>query len=473
MTTRAGEAGPARQMAAATATILGGVAVTAVLLPADVAVEAYTVAAYGVGVSLVVSTAIEASASVRNLMRVDLLLLWLLYGLTLLEFLFPQPGVDAVVSPNAAVDGTYAVLLGFAGLAVGRHLVPVRRRSVQDLPAIDFRPGNIFLLFVLTTVFGYLHIFLSVNFDLFEVLRQMALPRFSQSWGRGKLGDVYSLLYELGMLIGLIPPLAGLVYARAKDFGLLQKIVVTAVLALTLYYGFVSGTRNVVVTYVISLVGAYFLLKPGMTLRRMIAIGMPVFGLLMVAVVLMLEFRTRGFANFSFEERHYESLYIDRNIINVSQLTQVFPNAFDYLGLELPFAALIRPIPRALWPGKPEGLSVGIEDALGATGLTISSTFVGEAYMSGGYFGVLLFGLLFGVAAQLWNRVGADIHSSFSQVLYASGFICAAIGMRSMLSMTPLMLPTFALWLYGKLWLPKMRLRRASGPASMPGGGGR
>ena len=86
--------------------------------------------------------------------------------------------------------------------------------------------------------------------------------------------------------------------------------------------------------------------------------------------------------------------------------------------------------------------------------MTLSCTFVGEAYMAGGLLSVLIFSLGFGAAAEMWNRVGRDIGSPISQLLYASGFLCAAIAMRSMLSLVPLLLPTFALWLCVKYWLP-------------------
>ena len=68
---------------------------------------------------------------------------------------------------------------------------------------------------------------------------------------------------------------------------------------------------------------------------------------------------------------------------------------------------------------------------------------------------VLLAGSGFGAAAEMWNRVGRNIDSPFAQLLYASGFLCAAIAMRSMLSAVPLTLPVLALWLYGKFWLPQ------------------
>lgn len=453
-------------MAAPTTVMLVGLALTAIFLPADSVVSTLTFAAIGVGLSLSMATGIEAMAGVRSLIRVDLLMLWVLYALTFLEFLFPQPNVEAVLSPASATTGAHLGLLGFAGLVVGRHLVPRRARPRQEL---SFQPGHLFLFFLFAAFVGYLHMLLAVNFDLFEMLRQMALPRFSQSWGRGKYGDIYSLLYELGLLIYLLPPMAGLIYARKKEYTVAQKSMVALVLLLTLYYGFASGTRNLFATYVIAFLGAYFLTKPRIKLSQMLLLGVPSLALLLLATTYMLEFRGVGLGSYSTTQRHYDTLFIDHNMVNLSQLTQVFPDSIEFLGFEVPVNALIKPIPRALWPGKPEGLSSSIEEALGAgQGVTLSVTFIGEAYMAGGVFAVALAALLFGAAAEMWNRVGRDINSSYAQVLYASGFLCAAMAMRSILTMVPYMLPTVALWLYGKLWLRRPSVRRRAPPLVGP-----
>jgi hypothetical protein len=316
----------------------------------------------------------------------------------------------------------------------------------------------IFLLFVVATLVGYLHIFLAVGFDPFEVVRQISMPRFTQSWSRGQYGDVYALLYELGALIYLIPAIAGLVLADPKKYSFPQKSIVVAVLLFTFYYGFASGTRNVFATYVISFTGIYLLAKPQIKLRQALALGVPMVGLLLFATVYMLEFRTTGLNDFSFAQERDRAFFVDYNIVNVSRLTGIFPSAFGYLGLEIPINALIRPIPRVLWAGKPEGLSLTLESALGASsGMTLSCTFIGEAYMAGGLFGVLIAGLFFGAAAERWNRVG-NANQQFSQLLYVSGFLCAVLAMRSMMSMVPLILPTVALWLFGKLFLSRASL---------------
>src|SRR5207248_2746271 len=266
---------------------------------------------------------------------------------------------------SVATSGTYAVLLGFAGLVIGRHLVP-RRGGSQISAFFDVSPASIFFLFILATLLGYLHIFLAVNFDLFEALRQMLLPRFSQSWARGRYGDTYAILYEMGALIYLIPPIAGLMYARSKDYNFIQKTVVTVVLIFTLYFGFASGTRNILATYVITLLGAYFLNKSELRLSHVLYRGVPILVLLMLGMSYMLQFREEGLGKYSFDERAISDVYIDRNMVVISRFTELFPNVYQFLGFEIPFQGLVHPIPRALWPGKPEGLSVSVEEILGA-----------------------------------------------------------------------------------------------------------
>jgi hypothetical protein len=447
---------------ASTATALCGLILTIVALPAGSAVEVFTAAAVGVGISLSAATVIEATAGVRNLIRVDLLILWVLYGLTFFEFLFPQPDVD--LSQAAAINGTNATLFGFAGLIVGRHLVP-RRSGSPPLPAfIDARPTNIFSLFVLATLLGYLYVFIAVDFDPFELLRQMSLPRFSQSWTRGRFGDAFSLLVEVGALIYLIPPIAGMIFARSKDYKVGQKVVVTIVVAFTFYWGFASGTRYVLVTYVFTFLGAYFLNKRNVKLWHLLYQGVPILVVLVIGTVYMLEFRNVGLGKFSFLESRSDTLFIDHNMVIISHITDWFPDLYGFLGFEIPFLGLIHPIPRIIWPGKPEGLSFSLEAALGfdpAT-VTFAATFVGEAYMSGGLLAVMLAALLFGAAAEMWNRVGRDLSSPFAQLLYSSGFFCAALTMRSMVWMSVTMLPTLALWLYAKLWLARSYPRGAA-----------
>jgi hypothetical protein len=436
-----------------TIAILVGVVMTSVVLPSDSAVGIFSVAAYGVGLTLAGAILIEARSGFRSLIRIDLLLFLALYGLTLLEFLFHQSAVEALLSPATATNGTYVVLVAFAGLAIGRHFVPIRE-SLRASSVAELRPSSVFFVFLVVTLFGYLHILLAVDFDIFEAIRQMLLPRFYQSWTRGQYGDAAALLYEVGALISLIPPMAGLIFARHQQYSAAQKAVVVIVLAFTAFYGFSSGTRSTYVVYILTFTSIYFIAKQQLNLPYALMFGTIATALLFVGMILMFQFRTVGLGEFSSPEES-GSFYIDLDIVNISRLTDKFPDVYDYLGLEIPMSALIRPVPRVLWPEKPTGLSVPIETALGvAEGGegTVSCTYVGEAYMAGGVLAVLTISLLFGAAAEMWNRVGSS-SKQLNQIVYVSGFLCGAIAMRSVMSIVPLMLPTIALWIFGKLGL--------------------
>jgi oligosaccharide repeat unit polymerase len=440
-----------RTTGTSTLVFLVGLIFTYLALPTDSAGSIFAGAAVGVGLSLVMATALEGASGARGLIRVDILMLWVLYGLTFLEFLFPQPDIENIVSPDAATKATIAAIVGFSGLAIGRHIVPWRRKT--SIAFANVSPAKIFLLFITAATLGYLHILLAVKFDLLEMIRQMSLPRFAQSWTRARYGgDIHSLLAEIGALLYLIPPIAGLTLARSKEFGLAQKVIVIIIFLLTIYYGFSSGTRHILVVYVISFFGAYYLNKSEIKLWRIAVQGFVIVLVLLLVTSYMLEFRNVGIDNFSFSDRNPDRLYIDRNMVVISKLADAFPGLYDFLGFEIVYNALIHPIPRALWPGKPEGLSLTVESIVGTDQATIASTFIGEAYMMGGMLGVMFAALLFGAAAEMWNRVGRDTNSAFSQLLYTSGFFCAAISMRSILWTTVTMLPTIALWVYGRVW---------------------
>src|SRR5262249_42772240 len=100
----------------------------------------------------------------------------------------------------------------------------------------------------------------------------------------------------------------------------------------------------------------------------------------------------------------------------------------------------------ALWPGKPTGISVSVEEILGMRhlGLTVAATFVGEAYMSGGMLAVFLTGCCFGFLARWWGDVANTFASETGVFVYAFGFFAIVIAMRSITWLTVAILPPMA-----------------------------
>lgn len=433
-----------------TVIVLAGllVAVVAVLY-AETANQAFSYPAPFVGAALVIAMALEGRAGLRNLMRVDLFMLAVLYLLTFFEFLLPQDPVPPRVTLEAAQTAVRATLLGFAGIVLGRHVFPARR-SLPSEVHFHVSPGATIWLLVGCAFFGYLYMLLAVRFDIPEMFHQISRPRFSQPWTRGRLGGLSTLLNEVGLLKYLLPPLAASVFAQRRRYTLMQKAIAASILGLVFYEGFAGGTRNVFLTHLITFTVTYALLIPRLTLWRMLTLAVPLLAVAGFAVYYLPEIRTVGLSNFELETARTDSLFVDLNLINIAILIQAFPSYFGYLGFEIPFTALIRPIPRALWSGKPEGLSVSIEEVIGVSGMTLSATFVGELWMAGGFLAIAITAASLGAAAAWWNRIGAAATTNMALILFAAGFYPAGIGMRSFMEIGPTIMPILGLLMFMK-----------------------
>lgn len=414
------------------------------------------------------SLALDYRKNIRNLVRADLMAIASLYFLTLFEFLVPQPEFDNLVSLDEVRPALDAVLMGFAGLALGRHFAPPTPRNLQRMLRTEFAGRSFLTIYTISLIGGYFYMLMAVNFDFIEMVTEFMWPRFSQPWVRGRFGDWKALLGEIGMVLYLVPPIAGIVIAKRRDYTLGQMSYVYVTFVFTLFYGYTSGTRNVFATYLATFLVAYAFAAESHRKRELFAVGGIAAALMLFATVTMLEFRNIGFIHWIHgveqveEEKDETAFFVDYNLYVIAKLVKVFPSQIDFLDLEIPYLSLIRPIPRALWSSKPEGLSVPIEAAVGVEGLTLASSFVGEGYMSGGTVGVLLTGLAFGMFNGWWNRLGRSDNSPFGHLVFASGFFAAVVSMRSMFVFTTAILPTIAAVLIGH-WLlglrPKFRRR--------------
>ncbi|HWV81868.1 MAG TPA: O-antigen polymerase [Hyphomicrobiaceae bacterium] len=421
--------------------------------------EAFSLAAATFGCAVAIALFIESRPGVRSLFRVDIFMIVVLYGLTFLEFLFPQDDLSFRLTPDDAWSAIDVTLCAFVGLALGRHAVTMYAGQTLSDMAMGLSPSRMFGLLLACTLVGYAHILLAVNFDVFEALRQMTWPRFTQAWTRGRTGGASALLSELGLLIFLLPPLVGAILAEHQRYRAYQKAVALLILALTLFYGFSGGTRYVFLTYLATFGASYLMLRPNISWSSLILVGLPLAVMAAAGAYYMAALRTLGLDNWELAVERTDRVFVDMNILNIAGLIQVFPDQHDYLGLEVPFIAAIRPIPRVLWSGKPEGLSISIEEVLGAQGWTLSATYVGELWMAGGLFAVVLASLIFGAAGARWNRLGATAQGNLDKIVFATGFFAAGLGMRSFLGVAPAILPTLALYIFRR-WHDRDRKRK-------------
>src|SRR5262249_10909443 len=151
------------------------------------------------------------------------------------------------------------------------------------------------------------------------------------------------------------------VLAARSQYTASQIAFVVLGLAFTLFYGFAGGTRNVFAIYLIIFFGSYVMLKRGIRWRNIALLSCLTAASLYFSAYYMLQFRQVGLEQYiergDIEGFRKETLFIDNNLPVISLLTDIFPNHIQYLGSEFAYFAILRPVPRVLWPSKPEGLS--------------------------------------------------------------------------------------------------------------------
>jgi hypothetical protein len=451
-----------------TGTILAlfGLGLTGVFLTGDTPFDIARFGAYGAGLSILVSIALDLRRGVQNLVRADVLAIVGLYFLTLAEFIVAQPEFNSLAELESARGAVIACLLGMGGLFAGRHIVVGGRKALSELLAAPVPTRWVIIVFLACLFLGHLQMLIAVNFDVVAMVDAMMGPRFSQPWGRGRLGDWKALLYELSMLLFLVPPIAGVVFARRHVFSKFQILIVAAGFAFEMFYGFSSGTRNLFISFVVAFLIGYAFALPRGRRAEMLVILITSVAVCLVSTMWILKFRQIGlkawFQGVRVQSELYDKyLHVDMNLFVISELVQTFPREHGFLGLEVPYLALIRPIPRALWPNKPTGMSASLESVAGADeeSWTVAASFVGEAYIAGGMVVVVLTGVFFGCLCTWWSKLASPKNSEIGVLIYASGFVAVAISMRSLFVFTTALIPTILAVLGGRWLVNRMRER--------------
>lgn len=417
-----------------------------------------TIASQSIGIAFLVSLFLDYQKGLRNLLRTDLLCLVGIYALTLAEFLFPQEALDRLSNPTETALALRMVFLGIGGLAIGRHLIAPKPMKMKALNLKDLSDNSLFWIVIVCTLLGFASKLIAVKFKIFgdnSLIYHMMEARFTQPWGRSRLGGISSLFTELALLVYAIPPLSGVIINRWKKFPKAQFISVLCCFSLTMFSGFAGGTRNVFIAYLMTFLMGYLMtLKKNTIINTVIPIVFCVW-LIGFASYHMLEFRTMGLRRY-LEYQIYasdkvrETIEIDNNLASMGLVAINVPKNHGYIGAELLIWSVVKPIPRVFWPGKPEGLSVSVEEIVGAGGWTVAVTYVGEAYLVAGFPGIVAISMFFGALAAWWNRMAASSQTDYGLVVYALGFFAAGLTMRSMVWLTTAILPVIALVLFRK-----------------------
>lgn len=111
------------------------------------------------------------------------------------------------------------------------------------------------------------------------------------------------------------------------------------------------------------------------------------------------------------------------------------PERISHSGEWLILRPLYHWIPRAAWPGKPEGITAFFEYQTNSAGVgmtTWAGSIIGDFYLAQGWFGVILAGLLMGFLAHQFDLlIGMASRAPAVLLLYAYGLMFLIVSIRS------------------------------------------
>ena len=398
----------------------------------------------------------------RGVLRTEYILTSGLIVWLLLDVIQGRYALTGLIAPE--IEATF---LAIATMATAVWLGTMGRpwklpRSVVRAATFPFSPQKAYNFILVLFGLGIFYYVWSSGFNLVLMFEALGRNRWAAPWTRGALGGWNSFVEHM-KYFGYVVPALTVIYARYAGW-LRGKTIVAIILSLIIVaFAAQGGGRRITGVMFGSALICWVLLQP--RLKPRVAIG-ALATVVMVGVGLqfMVENRSQGFGSVEEFEIEGESLHIDDNFYRLGQLMTIFPDRHPYVHTEQVTFALIRPIPRALWPGKPQTPGYDFASMVTDQKVSLTTSVIGEFFASWGWLGILLGGYVYGRLGSMWNRL-LEARIPYAVLLYGVGTLALFAGLRSMLDLV-LMSYLVLAWV-GITYLLESRPRSRSTP---PGG---
>jgi hypothetical protein len=191
-----------------------------------------------------------------------------------------------------------------------------------------------------------------------------------------------------------------------------------------------------------------------MQIRKMVGSLVAIIALLW-AMQFMLNIRTDGYQSFVESGTDYDYLHVDDNFLRLAQTIQLIPSEHDYVYSKQVVFAVIRPVPRVFWPGKPIDPGFDLPSMIGMQGVSLSSSIIGEWYISYGWLAVIVGAWLHGRMALTANRLREIGKLAENPIVFALAIMILVSGMRSMQDLIIMTYAIFAWYGVNRLVAPR------------------
>jgi oligosaccharide repeat unit polymerase len=337
--------------------------------------------------------------------------------------------------------------IGVSAACVWIGLLGTPWNAPQWLVRVTNRPlevQTINRLIPICFVLGMLNFAYAVDFNIPEMFSYLGANRWAAPWARGSLGGWGSFIDQMPYFGYVLPALTALLIAKqglarvSSLFGVFCSVIMLLFLAQG------GGRRLIGVT-----VGAALLVwiqsNPGLRLKNIVIIAATMIALSW-ASQFILNIRTRGIDVFMVRGSEYDYLHIDDNFLRLAQILDIVPKDHPYVGVGQIYFALVRPIPRVFWPNKPVDSGFDLSKQVGMKGVSLSSSIIGEWWISWGWPAVIFGGWLYGRLAKAANTLREHGKAANNPIVYGLAAMVLVAGMRSMLDLIIMSYALVAWW---------------------------
>lgn len=417
------------------ATVLGTLVALVLMPPNPYPAGALFNSALVMTVGLAFAPVLAISRNPKTLFQAQHLLVlapiyWLLLDLLQGAYDLGQVGVAGIRGAFIAI-GLFVCGVWLAALFTPWKLTTPLIKTAQH----RITPATIFTLILIFFALGIFKYAYFSNFNPALMVFYLTLGRWSAPWARSALGGWNAFLDHLSYFGYILPTLTVLLALRSKRFNgeLLISIFLTLTMSVFLSQG---GSRRIIGVIFGAALICWFLEQDYLKLRHFV-LGLGSVALLLISLQLMLEYRNIGLQT-DLEEKielKYEYLHVDDNFLRLSQIITIVPRYHLHVYEQQIIYTLARPIPRILWPDKPINPGFDLSRFLGRPGVSLSSSVIGEWYLSWGWFAVIFGGWLYGSLAGTITRLLLFPRGSTAIMVYSLATMALFAGMRSMIEL--------------------------------------
>lgn len=296
---------------------------------------------------------------------------------------------------------------------------------------------------------GMFNFAFATGFKIDVMFSYLGEQRWAAPWGRAQLGGWDAFLDQMQYFGYVLPSLTALLIAR-RGFVLQAwvALVLSGIMEAFLAQG---GGRRIIGVTVGAAIIVWIQSQQTINFRKLALVGGAAIGLL-AAMQFMLNIRTQGYEAYATRgASDYDYLHVDDNFLRLSQVIQIVPAEHDYVGFQQLMFTAVRPVPRVFWPGKPIDPGFDLPSIVGMKGVSLSTSIIGEWYLSFGWIAVVFGGWLHGRLARTANVLRENEELRTNPIVYGLAVMVLVSGMRSMLELVLMSYALVAWWAANRL----------------------